>query len=292
MITELQLNKLPDLPQREIVVEAASYLWQDAGVVALWVGGSLASGKGDLLSDVDFRAAVAPDQLARWESPPFEQIFPRTPVVGRIALRFGANVLLSHLVLLDGVIVDFLVQSTARRPTQEPLLILGCRSEEFEQLLNEQNSIPAVNRQAMDSKTLAELLVSFWINSQKHRKVLFRGLDLMVTQGLHIEQEVLIRLWYLEASGQDCGEVRQQTIHSLTQVVHTIDRFVGAQALNQVGAPMRDRQEIIQTVERHRQIISQLGRHLAQRYGAEYPAALEATVLESWQVFLAQLSGA
>lgn len=292
MITELQLNKLPDLPQREMIVEVATNLWQDAGVVALWVGGSLASGKGDLLSDIDFRVAVEPEQLARWEAPPFERIFPRTVVVGRRLLRFGDNGLLSHLVLSNGVILDFFVQSTARRPTQEPLLILGCRSEEFEQLLHEQNSIPPVNRQAVDGTMLAKLLVGFWINSHKHRKVLYRGLDLMVTQGLSFEQEILIRLWYIEASGQDCGDVRQQTIHSLTEVVCVIDRSFGPQALRQVGAPMRDRQEIIQTVERHRQLVSQLGRRLAHRYDFEYPAALEATVIEGWQAFLAQLSGA
>jgi hypothetical protein len=286
MIRELQLNKLPDLPQRETIEEAASNLWQDAGVVALWVGGSLASGKGDLLSDVDFRVAVAPEQFTRWEAPPFERIFSRTPVVGRIPRRFGDKALFHHLVLSNGVIVDFFVQSTSRRPTQEPLLILGCRSEEFERLLSEQNSVPPMNK-AVDGNMLAEFLVSFWINSLKHHKVLFRGLDLMVTQGLSFEQGMLIRLWYIEASGQDCGDVRQQTIHGLTEVVRIIDRSVGAQALRQVGAPTRDRQEIIQTIERHRQIVSQLGRRLAQQYGFEYPAALEATVLESWQKFLA-----
>lgn len=288
MITELQLSSLPELPQREIIAEMAANLWQDAEVVALWIGGSLASGKGDQLSDIDFRVAVPSEQVARWETPPFEQIFPRTPVVGQLLLRFGNQVLLYHLVLSNGVIVDFFVQSTTRRPTQEPLLILGCRSEEFEQLLTEQNSVPPMTRQAVDGNMLREFLVSFWINSLKHHKVFFRGLDLMVTLGLHTEQGMLMRMWYIEASGQDCGDVRQQTIHSLTEVIRAIDRSVGAQALIELGTPMRDRQEIMQAVERHRQIVSQLGRRLAQRYGFDYPAALETTVLESWQKFLHQ----
>ena len=109
----------------------------------------------------------------------------------------------------------------------------------------------------------------------------------MATQGLHIEQSMLMRLWYIEASDQDCGDVRQQTIHSLTEVVRVSDQSVGPQALVQFGAPMRDRQEISQTVERNRQAVSLLGRRLAQRYGADYPAALEATVLQGWQAFLA-----
>ncbi len=286
VMTERQLSSLPNLPPREAIAEVASNLWQDVGVVALWVGGSLASGAGNHFSDVDFRVAVVPDQLARWKAPRFEQRFTRASIVGRLVLQFGNEALLHHLVLSNGVIFDFIVQSTTRRPTQEPLLILGCRSEEFERLLAGRNSVPHVERQTVRGEMLHEFLVSFWINSHKHRKVLFRGLDLMATQGLHVEQSILIRLWYMEASGQDCGDVRQQTIHSFTEVVRIIDQAVGPQALALLGAPMRDRQELYQTIERHRQAVSHLGRRLAQRYGAEYPAALEATVLQGWQAFL------
>lgn len=288
---ELQLSSLPNLPQRETVVEVASVLWQDAVVVALWIGGSLASGAADQFSDVDFRVAVAPDQLAHWKAPRFEQIFAGAPVVGRTMLQFGDDALLHHLVLSNGVIFDFFVQSTTRWPTQEPLLILGCHSEVFERLLAGQNSVPHVARQAVSGEMLHDLLVSFWVNSHKHRKVLYRGLDLMATQGLHIEQSMLMRLWYMEVSGQDCGDVRQQTIHSLTEVVRIIDQAVDPQALALLGAPMRDRQDLYQTIERDRQVVSHLGRRLAQRYDVEYPAALEATALQGWQAFLAGEQG-
>ena len=144
-----------------------------------------------------------------------------------------------------------------------------------------------MERQVVGGEVVRDLLVSFWINSHKHRKVLHRGLDLMATLGLHIEQGLLLRLWYIEVSGQDCGDVRRQTIHSLTEVVHTIERAMGSQALALLGAPMRDRQELCQAIERNRQAISQhLGRRLAQRYGFDYPAALEETVLRGWEVFL------
>ncbi len=123
VMTELQLSSLPNLPQREAIAEVASNLWQDVGVVALWVGGSLASGAGDHFSDVDFRVAVVPDQLARWKAPRFEQLFTRASIVGWLVLQFGNEALLHHLVLSNGVIFDFFVQSTTRRPTQEPLLI-------------------------------------------------------------------------------------------------------------------------------------------------------------------------
>jgi len=48
LMTELQLSNLTDLSQRASTVEAASHIWPDDGVVALWVGGSLARGAGDL----------------------------------------------------------------------------------------------------------------------------------------------------------------------------------------------------------------------------------------------------
>lgn len=285
-MAELQLDRLTALPQRETIREVASHLWPDAGVVALWIGGSLAGGAGDRWSDVDFRVAVAPEQFAPWKSPPFEQIFSHAPVVGHGVIPFGDDAVLHHLVLANGEIFDFFVQSTARLPTPEPLLILGCRDAAFERILAGQNSVPQVEMQPVSGEAVRELLVNFWINSHKHRKVLARGLDLLATLGLHIEQSMLIRLWYIEASGQDCGDVRRQTIHSLTKVVRTIEQAMGAPALALIGAPTRNRQELLQAIKANRQAISQLGPRLAQRYDFEYPVALEAVTRQGWQAFL------
>jgi hypothetical protein len=46
---------------------------------------------------------------------------------------------------------------------------------------------------------------------------------------------------------------------------------------------MRNRQELIQVIEMNREVVSELGRQFARQYGFEYPSALEATVLRSWQ---------
>jgi hypothetical protein len=285
-MSALQLDHLPSLPQRETIRAVASNLWPDARVVALWIGGSLASGAGDRWSDVDFRVAVTPDQLAPWKSPPFDRIFNHAPVGGQSMLAFGDDALLHHLVLSNGEIFDFFVQSTTRRPTPEPLLVLGCRDAAFARVLAAQNSVPQVEMQPVSGETVRELLVSFWINTHKHRKVLARGLDLMAILGLQHEQNMLIRLWYIEASGQDCGDVRSQTIHSLTEVVRAMEQAMGAQALALIGAPTRSRQELVQAIEANRQAVSQLGPRLARRYGFEYPAALEAVVRQGWQEFL------
>jgi len=285
-VTELHLDMLPMLPQRATIVEAASHLWQNEDVIALWLGGSLAHGAGDLYSDVDFRVAVEPQQLASWKSLSFEAIFAQAPVMGQHIITFGDDAFLYHLLLSNGEIFDFFVQSTERSPTAEPVLILGCHSESFEHLLVENNNVPRVEIQAVHKELLQQMLIDFWISTHKHRKVLYRNLDLMVPQGLQAERGMLLRLWYIQATGQDCGDMGRQTIHSLTRVVRAIGQSRGAQALATIGASARDRRELCCVIELHRGIIAQAGRELAQTYMFEYPAALEATVLRGWKDFM------
>src|SRR2546429_5801527 len=86
---ELNLNNLPDLPQQKTIRAVATALWPYKEVIALWLGGSLARGTGDVVSDIDFRVAVIPLHFAHWEVPQFKQMFVQTPVVGHQLLRFG-----------------------------------------------------------------------------------------------------------------------------------------------------------------------------------------------------------
>src|SRR5689334_15779308 len=136
---ELHLTDLPDLPQRGSIEKAARSIWEREDVVAIWVGGSLARGAGDIYSDIDLRVAVAPQNIVSWREPRFDIIFSYAPAVGQYLMTFGANAFLHHLVLTNGEIFDFFVQSTEREPTQEPLLILGCRDLNFERRLIERN---------------------------------------------------------------------------------------------------------------------------------------------------------
>lgn len=56
MMTEhetLNLDALPDLPQSALLKQFAPGLWAAEGVVAMWLGGSLATGTADRYSDVD-----------------------------------------------------------------------------------------------------------------------------------------------------------------------------------------------------------------------------------------------
>lgn len=284
---ELNFQHLPDLPQRTTIIEAADYIWYNSRVMAIWIGGSLGRGGGDAFSDVDFRVAVPPEAIEAWTTPDFTRIFARSPVVGKQLMKFGDEAMLHHLVLANGEIFDFFVQSITHPPTVEPRLILACRHAEFEQILAHDNRVPtAMEPQEVNKKRVESLLVNFWISTHKHRKVLHRGLDPLVTLGVNIERNILLRLWYIHVSGKDCGEQHQQTIHSMTRIVHTIVEGVGPQALAVLGAPMRNREELYHTLEGNRQLVSQLGRQLAQRYDFTYPAALETIVLQNWQEFI------
>lgn len=285
-MNKLDLSELPDVPQWATIVEIASKLWNNDQVQAIWIGGSLARNAGDAYSDIDFRIAVAPQQLEHWKTPDFAQIFFQVSVVGQTFLQFGDDAFLHHLVLSNGEILDFFAQSTGRTPTAEPLLVLYCRDPAFAQLLAERNTVPQIQMQTVNKEALQQLFTGFWINTHKHRKVLHRGLDLMVTQGIHLERQTLLRLWYIQASGEDCGDMMRQTIHSLTAIVRTLEQAMGSQALELVGAPIRNRQELIQAIEHNRTAFSQVGQQLAQQYEATYPSALEATALQGWQEFL------
>ncbi|HZR38578.1 MAG TPA: hypothetical protein VFB12_00570 [Ktedonobacteraceae bacterium] len=53
------------------------------------------------------------------------------------------------------------------------------------------------------SETLLRLLIDFWINTHKHRKVLYRDLDILSIRRIQLERDLLLRFWYIHSSGRD-----------------------------------------------------------------------------------------
>ncbi|HEY7419200.1 MAG TPA: hypothetical protein VH593_28720 [Ktedonobacteraceae bacterium] len=98
---------------------------------------------------------------------------------------------------------------------------------------------------------------------------------------------ILLRLWYIDVSGNDCGDMWQGTIHTLTNIMSSLEQAIGDEVRTVIGAPMRNRTEICRAIEGNREAVSHVGRRLAQKYDFVYPADLEATVLQGWQEFLA-----
>ena len=94
--------------------------------------------------------------------------------------------------------------------------------------------------------------------------------DLLALIGLGLEQSVLRRLWYMDATGSDQGTQRP-TIHSLKTL----------------GSTRTNRAEIRQAIEAYRNEAAAVGRRLAGHLGFAYPDALEQIVRRCWQEYLA-----
>jgi hypothetical protein len=287
---DLRLEALPSLPQSETIRAVAPRLWRDERVVAIWLGGSLAAGSADEYSDIDLRLAVAPSDLPAWEKPDFAAFLGATPLA-RHFLRFGESSFLHHLIAPNGDILDFLVQSAKVNPDAEATLVLGCRSDTFAERLDASKRADKLERAPASAEAVRDLIVSFWVNSHKHRKVLHRHLDLMFPAAAYTNWHMLMRLWYIEATGNDTTPSHFSGIHGLTELVRAVEQTQGAEALALCGMPTRTRAEIYAVIERHREIVAVLGRRLAERYGFEYPAALEEVTRRDWSAFRAAEDG-
>lgn len=286
--SDLRLDGLPALPQSHTIESIALKVWRDERMVALWLGGSLAAVTGDAYSDIDLRVAVPPADLAAWKEFDFHRLFDGPPLA-RQFVPLGEDAFIHHMILPNGDILDLLVQSDERAPGDEPILVLGCRSEIFAERLTANNHTPesASASEPVTGEAVRELVVAFWVNSHKHRKVLHRGLDLMFPAASYTNWHMLMRLWYISATGHDTTPMNFSGIHGLTELVKAVESAYGTLPLELCGAPTRTRAEICAAIERARDVVSQLGRRLAEQYHFEYPAALEDTVRRDWQAFRA-----
>jgi hypothetical protein len=281
---DLELGVLPDISQARTISWLAPAIWVDERVVALWLRGSLARGDGDAYSDIDLRVAVAPADLEAWREKD-TQALTGGQVVGGHTFPLGEKALIRHLVLRDGDIVDLLVQTTARPPIVEPLLILGCRDEAFAETLQASNRTEPEPRHPASAEGARELIVAFWVNSHKHRKVLHRGLELMIPSGLYHSWLMLMRLWYMEATGEETSAYHFAGIHGLTQLVRSVEGLEGVDARAVARVQGRTREEIYAAIEIHQQAAAHVGPLLAERYHFEYPLELERMVRAQWRAF-------
>ena len=282
---ELTLDGVADLPQKETLRRITARLWADADVIALWLGGSFARGAADGNSDFDLRVAVRPDALPRWQRADMtaQDLSAQLgeTVAGINPMRWEGTVLY-HLLLTSGLIMDFLVQSMERDPPADDTLVLGCRDAAFGQLLEAAQLSPPADPVPADPAVICQAITDFWIGSQKHIRVLSRDLDPLAVIGLSLEQSVLMRLWYVDATGWDQGTQRP-TIHSLTQVVRAVAESVGSRSLEVLGSTRTNRIEIKQAIEANRNEVAAVGRRLAVHLGFAYPDVLEQTVRDCWQ---------
>lgn len=271
-MTALNLNSLPDLPQRSFLKEIAIDLWNDPAVVALWLGGSLARGAGDAHSDVDLRVALESESVSETLPPAAFRL--ESQVVYRLILRISDDAILHHLLLRDGQIYDLWVQTAAREPSNEHRLVLGCRDSAFAAKLAG-GADPTVLFKPADWEEIRQLIGGFWLTLRKHQKVLARGLTLIAWEGEHRLRQELLRLWFVQATGTDCGPMQAMTIHSLTPMAQAVQSACGGMALNKLGRSSETAAEFAEALQRMAEEAARVGRLLAARLGFEYPAGAE-----------------
>ena len=276
----LNLDSLPDLPQRPLLMELARDLWDDPAVAALWLGGSLARGAGDAHSDVDLRVALAPPSAVSGTLPASaHRLAARLTYCS--TYRIAEDAVLHHTLLDDGQVYDLWVQTAAREPSREARLVLGCRDEALASKLVGGED-PTVQFKPADSEEMRQVIGGFWMNLRKHRKVLARGLTLIAWEGEHRIRQDLLRLWHVEATGLDCGPIQAMTIHSLTPMVRAVEAAHEGEALNALGRSSATEAGFGEAVERLRAEGRRVGRLLAERLGFDYPAAAEEAAMRAW----------
>jgi hypothetical protein len=260
-------------------------LWRQEDVVAIWIGGSLARGDADEYSDVDLRVAVKPSALADWRHLDVGQLWPGECLAHQF-LPFGERAFLHHVLLESGEIYDLWIQNLEDEIHDSVVKVIDCRDLEFAERLNSVSAVAELPYPAADGDTVQQILVDYWLNTHKHRKVLHRGLDLVALTGVQLDCSTLLRLWYVQATGRDCGLTNRQTIHGLTRLTNVVARAQGRSALEILGTDLSSRVAICHAIELVRDKVAEVGRTLAARLGFAYPEKLEQTVRRGWEEFL------
>lgn len=277
-MNSLNLDALPDLPQRPLLAAVARDLWDDPAVAALWLGGSLVRGAGDSHSDVDLRIALAPPAAVAEELPASAHRL-AAHITYSLLMRFAGDAVLHHLLLDDGQIYDLWIQTAMREPSREARLVLGCRDEAFALKLAGGED-PSVQFKTADPDEIRQVIGGFWINLRKHRKVLARGLTLIAWEGEHRLRQDILRLWHVLATGQDCGPLSSMTIHSLTPMARTLEAAHEGRALGDLGRSSETEAEFGEAMEQMRGEGARVGRLLAGRLGFDYPVAAEEAAMK------------
>ncbi len=287
----LNFTYLPAIPQAAPLREIAPRLWARDDVLAVWLGGSLARGGWDAYSDVDLFIAVQPDGMDNWREPDLSAIFGDGYIASQFSY-FGENFYVHHVFLDTGDICDLHIQAidpeadnSGFRPDDR--LLLGSRDEALAEALSappEARELPT--SLPVDSEMVQRAVESYWYNTHKHRKVLYRQLDLVLATSLSMFHFWYLRLVYIDAADSDPGDLNRRTVHSLSPIMRALRERAGHDALLAVvGMPMRTRDEIVAAVEALNDAVAEVGRRLAARYEFDYPVAMEELVWESWRTF-------
>ncbi|GEM_PF-4143551 len=274
-MTKINLGSLVYGPHASLIHEMADKCIKDERIQAIWVGGSLAAGHGDTFSDLDFRVAVKPGQVGNWSNPSWEKYLPILPCGGTL-MEFGEQALLHHLVLTNGVIVDFFVQDTERQNLEPHLVVIACRDSDLKKKIESFSHPTSSLTKEIDAKEVRQLLVEYWIITHKELKALARQYDLSSFVGLYWERLALLRAYHIQIVGKDI--TNQATLHMLGVLHKGLAGKITQQQKDILGLPSRTPHETIIAIESIRSEMARIGRQLAEQYSFTYPHELEVVV--------------
>jgi hypothetical protein len=286
----LRFDGLPDLPQVQHLRRFAEKLWRRDDVIAIWLGGSLAAGGGDKYSDLDLRVAIEWNGFGDWKRRcgprDWDDLLDAPACVAVVESVGGEDVMQRFLVLANGDLYDLaLFKGPPQRPEEHEILILCSRDDALAGRLRASVKPRPEFGSPAEARVIEKLIGEFWLNSHKHRKVLARGLELLVPMGLSFDRERVARLWHASISGMDIGDARP-SIHVWGRMMRTIQTAMGAESLRVLGAAVRSREELIAYIEQLRREVADHGRRLAARLAFEYPEGMERAVVDCWREFL------
>ena len=283
---DFKLDKLPQLPQLAQLRILAEKVWQDNNVEAMWLGGSFASGKADRYSDVDLRLSVSSEHLLDWHKPDFKALFGR-PILMQATSMANEDAVLHHLLLDNCDAYDLWVQKSEGKLSDEPKFVMACRDTTLAERLAVKGHEGRLNFQEVRPEAIRHGLISYWANFAKNPKVLNRDLHMIWRDGLYLFSGFYLRLKFIEATGEDCGNVTipPMTIHTITPIIQILRNHYGDELLQIVSQPMQNRQECEASIERLSVAIGETGRSLAHTYQFEYPIEIEQAVLKYWAKF-------
>lgn len=288
--SDLNFNALADLPQTAFLKEVVTRLTNYPEIIAIWLGGSLASHSADEHSDLDLRIAIPSSAFSDWQTPNFKEIF-GVEALSHSTLKFSETGMLHHLLVANGIIVDLYIQTREQTLTNEQRHIFICKDDTFKQKLLEPvkpygNTVfPEAN-----AKGIQDILSFYWLNAHKFKKGFARDLDVVIAEGLSIFRPSLLRLHYIALTGHDCGNIKGVSIHGMTPISKTLQAAKDKRFLTTIGLASSTRADKIKAVTELNDRVAELGRALAKTYDFDYPEALERLVQDSWHDFVAKSS--
>lgn len=294
MDREIAFDLLPELPQADFLHQLLPTLWQRQDVEALWLEGSLGRGAADLYSDIDLYVCVSTAAFDDWRELDVAALFGDVYAAHHYS-AFAEDFIVYHVYLTAGVIYDLHIQPRSRQLPRSQRLILAYRDEAYrDELLaaapqGEDANAAHFGPKPFEPETVRTLLMGFWINADKSRKVLYRGQDFTGHTGLHLFRQMVARLLFMEQTGEDCGDITRPTIHGLKAASAVLGSALGAELHAMMGMPARNRQEMWAAQQRLHEEVARVGPILSKQYSVEYPAALADVVMANWIAFRDEL---